>query len=135
MAEVQFIDLSGEIKEDPRGLSFFPWQGRLPAPEDLLATFHLISIRPAQSRGHHLHPGHAEWLYPFHGAAVLTWEAAPGLVRERVIAGDRTLIHIPPGLAHAVTNPGPEILYLLAWRQATGPGPLDPDTIPYPLGD
>ena len=28
MAEVQFIDLSGEIKADTRGMSFFPWQGR-----------------------------------------------------------------------------------------------------------
>ena len=53
-------------------------------------------------------PATAEYLYPFHGRAVFTWEAAPGQVRERVISGDRTLIHIPPGLAHAVTNPGPE---------------------------
>jgi oxalate decarboxylase/phosphoglucose isomerase-like protein (cupin superfamily) len=64
----------------------------------------------------------------------LTWEAAPGQVRERVIAGDRTLIHIPPGLAHALANPGPEILYLLAWREVAGPGPTGPDTIPHPLG-
>jgi hypothetical protein len=50
------------------------------------------------------------------------------------ITGDRTLVHIPPGLAHAVTNPGPERLYLLAWRQASGPGPPAPDTVPHPLG-
>jgi oxalate decarboxylase/phosphoglucose isomerase-like protein (cupin superfamily) len=134
MAEVQFIDLSGEIKAEARGMSFFPWQGRLGTPDNLVSTFHLISISPGQSRGHHLHPGQAEWLYPFHGRAVLTWEASPGQVREQVIAGDRTLIHIPPGLAHAVTNPGPEILYLLAWREVTGPGPTDPETIPHPLG-
>ena len=85
MAEVQFIDLSGEIKGDARGLSFFPWQGRQPALGDLLSTFHLVSIQPGQSRGHHLHPGHAEWLYPFHGRAVLIWEGAPGQVRERLI--------------------------------------------------
>jgi hypothetical protein len=135
MAEVQFIDLSGQIKADARGLSFFPWQGRFPAAEDLFPTFHLISILPGQSRGHHLHPGHSEWLYPFHGRAVFTWEAAPGQVRQRVISGDHTLIHIPPGLAHAVANPGPEILYLMAWREAVGPGPAGPDTIPHPLGD
>jgi oxalate decarboxylase/phosphoglucose isomerase-like protein (cupin superfamily) len=134
MAEVHFIDLSGEIKAEARGLSFFPWQGRMPEPQGLLDTFHLVSITPGHSRGHHLHPGHAEWLYPFHGRAVLTWEAAPGQVRERVIAGDRTLIHIPPGLAHALANPGPEILYLLAWREVAGPGPTGPDTIPHPLG-
>ena len=134
MAEVQFIDLSSEIKAEARGMSFFPWQGRLQTPENLVPTFHLVSISPGQSRGHHLHPGHAEWLYPFHGRAVLTWEATPGQVRERVITGDRTLIHIPPGLAHAVTNPGPEILYLLAWREVSGPGSTDPETIPHPLG-
>jgi uncharacterized RmlC-like cupin family protein len=132
MAEVQFIDLSSAIKSDDRGMSFFPWPGRLQAAEDLLPTFHLISIRPGHSRGHHFHPGHAEWLYPFHGNAVLTWEAVPGQVRERVIAGDRTLIHLPPGVAHAVTNPGPEILYLMAWREKSGEGPGDPETVPRP---
>jgi oxalate decarboxylase/phosphoglucose isomerase-like protein (cupin superfamily) len=133
MAEVQFIDLSGEIKADARGMSFFPWQGRRQAPGELLSTFHLVSIRPGHSRGHHLHPAHAECLYPFHGQGVLIWEATPGQVRERVISGDRTLIYIPPGLAHALANPGPEILYLLAWRQAVGSAPAVPDTIPHSL--
>ena len=134
MTEIHFIDLSGEIKTDARGMSFFPWQGRLKAPGELASTFHLISIRPGQSRGHHLHPGHGEYLYPFHGRAVFIWEAAPGQVRERVISGDTTLIHIPPGLAHAVTNPGPELLYLLAWREVSGPGSGEPETVPHDLG-
>lgn len=133
MTEIHCIDLSGEIKADPRGMSFFPWQGPLKAPEGLPATFHLISILPGQSRGHHLHPGQAEYLYPFHGRAVFTWEAAPGQIREQVISGDRTLIRIPPGLAHAVTNPGPELLYLLAWREQAGEGSTEPETIPHPL--
>ena len=133
MADVRFIDLSGTIKADDRGLSFFPWPDRLTAPEEVLKTFHLVSVRPGQTRGHHLHPGHAEWLYLFHGAGLFTWEAAPGQVREQVIKGDRTLIHIPPGIAHALTNPGPEILYLLAWREAAGPGPMDPETVRHPL--
>ena len=137
MAEIHFIDLSGEIKADDRGMSFFPWQGRLQAPGELLSTFHLISIPPGHSRGHHFPPGHGEYLYPFHGRAVFTWEAAPGQVRERAISGGLTLIHIPPGMAHAVTNPGPEILYLLAWREAEGAGAGlgEPDTIPHPLGE
>jgi oxalate decarboxylase/phosphoglucose isomerase-like protein (cupin superfamily) len=134
MAEVQFIDLSGEIKADARGMSFFPWQGRLQESQVLLATFHLISIRPGQTRGNHLHPGHAEWLYPFHGAGVITWEAASRQVRERVVQGDRTLIYIPPGLAHALTNSGPEILYLLAWRKTVGTATATtPETVPRPL--
>jgi len=133
MADVRFIDLSGAINADDRGMSFFPWQDRLTEPGGLLKTFHLVSVRPGHTRGHHLHPAQAEWLYPFHGAGLLTWEAAPGQVREQVIKGDRTLIHISPGIAHAVTNPGPEILYLLAWREAAGPGPTDPETVRHPL--
>ncbi|MCK9376927.1 MAG: cupin domain-containing protein [Syntrophobacterales bacterium] len=134
MTEVRFIDLSGVIKADARGQVFFPWPGPLEAPGDLLATLHLVSIRPGQTRGHHLHPGHAETLYPFHGDALLIWEAPPGRLRERLLTGDRTLVHIPPGIPHAVTNPGPEILYLLAWREATGDGRAAPDTVPHPLG-
>ena len=129
MADVEFIDLSGEMAQGERGFSFFPWQGRLRNPEEVLRTCHLVSIRPGHSRGHHLHPGHEEWLYPFHGNGVLVWEAA-GQIRERLISGGRTLIRIPPRVAHAVTNPGPEILYLLAWREPAGKGPTEPETVP-----
>jgi dTDP-4-dehydrorhamnose 3,5-epimerase-like enzyme len=130
MPAVQFVDLRSEIQSDARGMSFFPWQGRLQDPGDFLKTFHLISIRPGHTRGNHLHPGHAEWLYPFHGDGVLLWEVDLGLVQERLISGDSTLILIPPGIAHAVKNPGPEILYLLAWREEVGANPsTEPETI------
>ena len=59
MASVKFIDLRDEIQSDVRGMSFFPWQGRLHEIRDLLKTFHLISIQPGYTRGNHLHPGHA----------------------------------------------------------------------------
>jgi quercetin dioxygenase-like cupin family protein len=134
MAAVQFIDLSGEIHADNRGMSYFPWQGRLQAPEDLSKTFHLVSILPGHIRGNHYHPGHNEWLYPFHGTGTLIWEEAPDQVQERLISGDSTLIHIPPGIAHAVRNPGPEILYLLAWRGvAAGAVVTEPETVPHSL--
>jgi oxalate decarboxylase/phosphoglucose isomerase-like protein (cupin superfamily) len=135
MSEVRFIDLGAAIKADDRGMVFFPWQDCCPDPGPGLPTFHLVSIRPGHSRGHHLHPGHEEWLYPFHGAGLLIWEDLAGQVREQIIAGDRTLILIPPGMAHALKNPGPEILYLLAWRTAAGSGPADPETVPHRLGD
>jgi oxalate decarboxylase/phosphoglucose isomerase-like protein (cupin superfamily) len=134
MTAVQFIDLRSAIHNDARGMSFFPWQGRLPEPGDLLKTFHLISIRPGHTRGNHLHPGHAEWLYPFHGDGILLWEADPGRVEERLISGDSTLILIPPGIAHAVKNPGPEILYLLAWREEIGGvTAAEPETVPHTM--
>ncbi len=135
MATVEFIDLSAEIQEDLRGISFFPWRGGVREPQDLLRTFHLISIRPGQVRGNHLHPGQEEWLHPFPGPSLLLWEEAPGVIREQEVAGGRMLVRIPPGVGHALKNPGPEILYLLAWRQAAGPSSREPETVPRTLSE
>jgi len=86
-------------------------------------------------RGNHLHPGRQEWLYPFHGTGRFIWEDTAGQRRERLISGHRLLIRIPPGVAHALQNPGPEPLYLLAWREGEGepPGEVQ-ETVPYLLG-
>jgi oxalate decarboxylase/phosphoglucose isomerase-like protein (cupin superfamily) len=133
MATVEFLDIADEIKEDARGVSFFPWPGPPQEPGDLLRTFHLVSINPGHTRGNHLHPGFEEWLYLFHQPGVLIWEETTGELKERLVSGGRTLIRIPPGMAHALRNPGPEVLYLLAWRQAVGTGPIDPETVPKPV--
>jgi quercetin dioxygenase-like cupin family protein len=133
MPEVEFIDLTGKIQEDARGFSFFPFKGRSLKTQDLFESFHLISIRPGQVRGNHLHPGHVEWLYAFHGPGLLLWEAEPGQVRERELRGGDTLVRIPPGVAHALRNPGPKILYLLAWREAAGPEPPEQETLARPV--
>ncbi|OGP71330.1 MAG: hypothetical protein A2Z73_03640 [Deltaproteobacteria bacterium RBG_13_60_28] len=133
MSEVEFLDISGETREDPRGFVFFPWQEGVQEPQDLLRTFHLVSIAPGQVRGNHLHPGHRECLFPFHGAGVLIWETPTGEAQERLLTGKRTLVRIPPGIAHALKNPGPEILYVLAWRERAGDSSA-PETVPHPLG-
>ncbi len=132
MDAIQFIDLSREIQEDGRGFSFYPLKGRTRDPQRLPEDFHLVSIAPNQVRGHHLHPGRWEWLYPFHGTGYFMWEPRPGDLRERVVSGRRLLIHIPPGVAHALRNPGPETLYLLAWREGETDAP--DETVPYRLG-
>lgn len=128
MADVEFIDISSEMHGDLRGFGFFPWQAGVEAPQEVLRTCHLFSILPGHTRGNHYHPGHAEWLFTFHAAGVFTWEAAGG-IREKLVSGDNTLIRIPPGISHALTNPGPEILYLLAWRQPAGEGPTGPESV------
>ena len=105
MAEVEFIDLSGEMPKDGRGFAFFPWRGREMNPAEVLRTAHLVSILPGQTRGNHYHPGQEEWLFSFHGTGVLVWEAA-GKIRERRVAPDGTLIRLAPGIAHALPTRG-----------------------------
>ena len=133
MTAVEFIDLSEEIFTDPRGLSFFPLRDRVRRPEILIRNFHLVSIEPGQVRGNHAHPGHLEWLYPFHGAGDFIWEGSDGSRQERRLAGGRVLIRIPPGVAHAMRNPGPEVMYLLAWREPAAETGEQPETLPHPL--
>ena len=52
--------------------------------------------------------------------------------QEKLLSGQGTIIRIPPGVAHAVSNVGPEMLYLLAWERG-GQGPGEPETVPHPL--
>ena len=132
MESVQFFDISREIREDLQGFSFYPLKDRVQEPENLPAAFHLVSIGPGQVRGNHFHPGRWEWLYPFHGTGYFMWEPHPGDLRERMISGRRLLIRIPPGMAHALRNPGPGPLYLLAWRE--GETDSTEDTVPYQVG-
>ena len=131
METVEFIDLTGELWEDPRGFSFYPLKGRAEDPAKLPDAFHLVSIAPGQVRGNHLHPGRWEWLYSFHGTGIFRWKAQSGELLERTISGHRFLIRIPPGVAHSLRNLGPDPIYLLAWRE--GEADTD-DTVPHPLG-
>jgi len=132
MEAVKFIDLSREIREDSRGFSFYPLKGRVQEVDKVAEAFHLVTIAPGRVRGNHVHPGRWEWLYPFHGTGYFMWEPHPGDLRERLVSGNRLLIRIPPGVAHALRNPGPGPLYVLAWRE--GEGDSGEDTVPYLLG-
>lgn len=132
MQDVEFINLREEIWEDSRGFSFYPLKGRRGLGTHLPEAFHLVSIAPGAVRGNHVHPGRWEWLYPFHGTGFFLWEPQPGNLKERLVTGYRLLILIPPGIPHALRNPGPEPLYLLAWRE--GETGAAPETVPYLLG-
>ncbi len=132
MEKVEFIDLSADLHEDERGFSFYPLKGRVEDPANIPDIFHLVSIAPGQVRGNHLHPSRWEWLYLIHGSGTFKWEPRPGETRERKVSGHRLLIRIPAGVAHALYNPGPEPIYLMAWRE----GELGnaEDTVAHPLG-
>ncbi len=135
MAAVEFIDLAEEISEDARGLSFFPFKNRVSRADVLIPNFHLVSIQPGQVRGNHAHPGHLEWLYPFHGQGDFIWKSPDGAQAARRLAGDRLIIRISPGVAHAVRNVGSEPIYLLAWREPLGEAQGQPETVPYPVAE
>ena len=135
MAAVEFIDLTEEVSEDPRGFSFFPFRNRVSRGDVLIPNFHLVSIQPGQVRGNHAHPGHLEWLYPFHGQGDFIWKSPDGTQASRHIAGRRVLIRIFPGVAHAVRNTGTEPISLLAWREPMGEEQGRPETVPYPVAE
>jgi len=135
MAVVDFIDLTEEIVEDPRGLSFYPFKNRVSRAEVLIPNFHLVSIRPGQVRGNHVHPGHAEWLYPFHGEGDFIWQTPEGVKETRRLDGGRVFIRIAPGVAHAMRTIGPEPIYLLAWREPLDEEQNQPETVPYPIAE
>ncbi len=127
------MDVSTEIREDRRGLVFFPLQGRTCNIEECCRTFHLVTINPGEVRGNHHHPAHVEWLYLFPGEGVVLWREEGGGCQEQRVSGHKTLIYIPPGVPHAVRNSGPRVLYLLAWREAAGQ-PAEAETVPDEIG-
>lgn len=128
----RFVDLTAELKQDDRGLVYFPFQGQAgrAEPHAILDSFHLVSILPGQVRGNHQHPHKREWLYLFHGEGNLVWRDERGALQQRRLTGDQTLVIIPPGVPHALRNEGDRVLYLLAWRAPETPGVAEPDTVP-----
>ncbi len=132
MADVVFVDLQGEIREDARGFFAVPWRGRTGDAQGFLETLHLASIHPGQVRGNHAHPRHREGLYLFCGQGTFTWKEESGKLQEKEIGG-HTLVLIPPGVAHALKNSGKGLIYLVAWREGEGAQSPEPDTVPQTL--
>ncbi|MFP3866910.1 MAG: cupin domain-containing protein [Desulfobacteraceae bacterium] len=130
----QFLDLGDRIKQDERGLAFFPFQEGIAPPEGpiILKSFHLVSILPGQVRGNHQHPHKREWLYVFNGEGNFVWQDDQGQRHQRRLGGNQTMVIIPPGIPHALQNNGPRVLYLLAWRLPEREI-SEPDTVPSPI--
>jgi len=131
----QFVDLGDKIKEDARGLVYFPFQAATDPLDSsaILNSFHLVSILPGQVRGNHQHPHKQEWLYIFNGEGNFVWQDEQGQRHQRRLGDDRTMVIIPPGIPHALANDSPQVVYLLAWRVPETPGISEPDTVPSPI--
>lgn len=87
-----------------------------PAPGAELGHIHVASLLPGAVRGNHVHPSSGEYILVWGGAATLAWEEPGGRVVGEKISGDElTVFQVPPGVAHAVTNTGDEVVYLIAY--------------------
>ena len=122
---IRFLTLSPEqsgFYEDQRGFGLFLVQAL--ADLDLEVdprSFHVVKTEPGRVRGNHLHPTKHEILFLFGGPNELIWQEPGGPVQRKMITDEKTLIVVPPGVAHAVVNPGPSVTYLAAWNSPGDP--------------
>lgn len=123
---IRFLTLSPEqpgFYEDRRGFGLFLVQAL--ADSDLAVdprSFHVVKTEPGRVRGNHYHPSKHEILFLFGGPNELIWQESGEPVQRKMISDEKTLIVVPPGVAHAVINPGPGVTYLAAWNS---PGDRD----------
>ncbi len=117
MNEVDFIEAKEAFQDSVKGWAFFPFHAEaMPFDKVDGTTFHVVKSLPGEIRGNHLHPGVEEWLHVFGNPSVFYWRAADGETKKRVIDNEYTIIRISPGVPHALQNPGPGDVYLVAFR-------------------
>jgi len=126
---VRPIDVTALTRADERGWHLRPLDA-IPVPRDRIEEMHVVSVRPDAVRGNHVHDESTEWLLVCGGPAVAAWRA-PGQdgVGRMEIPGDAPqLLEIPPGTAHALRNPGGQVLHLVAFSDRAEPGtrPVEP---------
>ena len=115
--EVQFFNAQAAFSESVKGWVFFPFHAEaMPFDQVDGTSFHLVKSNPGEIRGNHLHPGVEEWLHVFGGPAVFYWREADGAVQRKNIDNDFTVIRVSEGVPHALSNPGPGPVYLVAFR-------------------
>lgn len=117
MQEVEFIDAGQAFYESVHGWAFFPFQAEA-MPFDRVdgTSFHVVKSNPGEIRGNHRHPGVEEWLHVFGGLSVFYWQTSDGQVRKKAIDNEHTIIRVAPGVPHALSNPGPDDVYIVAFR-------------------
>jgi len=117
VAEIEFIEAKEAFYDTVRGWAFFPFQSEaLPFNQVDGTSFHVVKTNPGEIRGNHRHPEVEEWLHIFGGPAVFHWQTAEGNVNKRDLDNDYTIVRVKAGVAHALSNPGPGPVYLIAFR-------------------
>lgn len=119
MDRLKIFSLPGQLKADPRGWVFFPFQADPgPAPGGCdPSSLHIVQSLPGAVRGNHYHPTAAEWLYVFGGPTALYWKE-DGRLHSKVLDGDDRLVYIPAGVTHTVVNTGAGPVYLVSFRES-----------------
>lgn len=107
---------------DERGWVLFPWEKRNADIDP--GTIHIVQSQPGATRGNHYHPRVAEWLCPLEGEGLLIWKTPSGELQELHLEAQSRCVRILPGTAHAVVNPGPGTLVLIAARERDPAGDL-----------
>ena len=80
------------------------------------ANLHVVSMHPGAVRGNHRHEGRTETVCVLAGTVLARFEDAEGAPAEhRVEAGHPVAFRIPPGVAHAFCNEGPDTAVLLSY--------------------
>ena len=100
-------------------------------PTAVEGEVYVVTARPGQSRGHHLHRHMSEWFVAVAGqGAVHAQDPRTGETAQVALDGVR--VQVPAGIAHALVNTGSEPLVVVACASRLH----DPDDVvawPVPL--
>lgn len=113
-----------EVHSDPRG-----WVVE-PAGLETLAiarNVHVVLTEPGCVRGNHYHPQGTE-VFVVVGPALIRLRDSAGLRDVDVPEGQAFRFTIPPGVAHAIRNPGPRPMCLIAFNTVVH-DPARPDVV------
>jgi UDP-2-acetamido-2,6-beta-L-arabino-hexul-4-ose reductase len=97
---------------DLRGLVLEPLG---PHELPLQRNVHLVLTGPGHVRGNHYHERGREVTVVF-GPALFRYRDGPAVRDVVIAAGQAYRITIPPGIGHAIQNPGPEPMILISFN-------------------
>ena len=120
-----------EKKEDARGSLLKVLMNRQIAGKKEFGEIYLCVIGPGETRANHYHETTTEWFCAVRGTGLLLLKDVDTGETRRVMVSEEmpATVVIPPRVAHALKNPGPHHLHVLAYADAQY-DESKPDTVP-----